>query len=316
SSVTTDSSGLLHFYGLDPHDTYSVQLLRNDNGTINHVSGSTYNQSYVNGTVNLNWTGIQPGDADHAYVLTAEATNAANDTTASGVVGTGYNDTFYGTLGDDVINGGGGWNTLMDGSRTWSNTGGMDVVDYSRASGMMNVNLMTGVATGMGNDTLTHIEGLIGGNYGNSFTDNAANNTFQGGAGNDVFYLTNGGNDTLVYKALNNADATGGNGHDSVYGFTVGNTLTNANADLLDLSDLLSGYKGSVSLLTDQGTVKLDAASQGLQDYLKVDVVGNDTVISVDRDGAGSQLTSSAVVTLVNVQTDLLTLLQNHQILI
>ena len=249
-------------------------------------------------------------------MLTAEATNAANDTTASGVVGTGYNDTFYGTLGDDVINGGGGWNTLMDGSRTWSNTGGMDVVDYSRASGMMNVNLMTGVATGMGNDTLISIETVIGGNYGNSITDNAANNTLRGGAGNDVFYLTNGGNDTLVYKALNTADATGGNGHDSVYGFTVGNTLTNANADLLDLSDLLSGYKGSVSLLTDQGTVKLDAASQGLQDYLKVDVVGNDTVISVDRDGAGSQLTSSAVVTLVNVQTDLLTLLQNHQILI
>jgi len=39
-------------------------------------------------------------------------------------------------------------------------------------------------------------------------------------------------------------------------------------------------------------------------------------VISIDRDGSGGDYSFSAVVTLADTQTDLLTLLQNNQIMI
>ncbi|AZC76648.1 Putative anti-sigma factor [Pseudomonas chlororaphis subsp. piscium] len=316
SSASSNSQGLVNFYGLDASETYSVQLLRTENGTINHVGASTYQQNYVNNTVNLNWGGLTTGAAHDAYVLTAESTTAANDTIGkSGMVGTGYNDTFFGSEGDDTINGGGGWNTAMDGTQTWSATQGMDVVDYSRATQAMNINLESGVAIGMGTDTLISIEGIIGSAYADTITDSSANNLIEGGAGNDVIYLTNGGNDTLLYKVLDASNATGGNGSDKVYSFHVGNVLTDSNADVIDISELL-GYKGTAGLYQDQGVTKLDSASTGLQDYLKVDVVGNDTVISVDRDGTGAEFGFSSIATLVDVKTDLLTLLQNHQLVV
>ncbi|AZC96441.1 T1SS secreted agglutinin RTX [Pseudomonas chlororaphis subsp. piscium] len=316
SSASSNSQGLVNFYGLDASETYSVQLLRTENSTINHVGASTYQKNYANDTVNLNWGGLTTGAAHDAYVLTAESTAAVNDTIGeSGMVGTGYNDTFFGTEGNDTINGGGGWNTAMDGTQTWSATQGMDVVDYSRATLAMQINLESGVAIGMGTDTLISIEGIIGSAYADSITDSSANNRIEGGAGNDVIYLSNGGNDTLLYKVLDASNATGGNGSDKVYSFHVGNVLSDGNADVIDVSELL-GYKGTAGLYQDQGVTKLDSASTGLQDYLKVEVVGNDMVISVDRDGAGAEFGFSSIATLVDVKTDLLTLLQNHQLVV
>ncbi|MDT4839311.1 hypothetical protein FQZ97_730980 [compost metagenome] len=247
-------------------------------------------------------------------MLTAEATDAANNTAGIGAVGSGYDDTFFGSEGNDVINGGGGWNVLMDGSKVWSATQGMDVVDYGWATHSMQVNLQSGVAVGMGNDTLKNIEGLKGGFFADAFSDNAANNQLEGRGGNDVFFLVGGGNDTLKYGMYAH-DATGGNDHDMVLGFTVGNLLDNANADRIDLSEVL-GYNGPVGLHQDAGVLKLDAASQGLLDYINTSVVGNDTVISIDRDGSGSQFGFTDVVTLNGVNTDLLSLLQNHQLVV
>ncbi|WP_324726778.1 Ig-like domain-containing protein, partial [Pseudomonas chlororaphis] len=316
SSASSNSQGLVNFYGLDASETYSVQLLRTENSTINHVGASTYQQNYVNGTVNLNWGGLTTGAAHDAYVLTAESTAAVNDTIGeSGMVGTGYNDTFFGSEGNDTITGGGGWNTAMDGTQTWSATQGMDVVDYSRATLAMQINLKSGVAIGMGTDTLISIEGIVGSAFSDSITDSSANNRIEGGAGNDVIYLTNGGNDTLLYKVLDASNATGGNGSDQIYSFHVGNVLTDGNADVIDVSELL-GYKGTAGLYQDQGVTKLDSASSELLDYLKVQVVGNDTVISVDRDGTGAEFGFSSIATLVDIKTDLLTLLQNHQLVV
>ncbi|AZD01637.1 Ig-like domain-containing protein [Pseudomonas chlororaphis] len=316
SSASSNSQGLVNFYGLDASETYSVQLLRTENSTINHVGASTYQQNYVNGTVNLNWGGLTTGAAHDAYVLTAESTTAVNDTIGeSGLVGTGYNDTFFGSEGNDTINGGGGWNTAMDGTQTWSATQGMDVVDYSRSTLAMQINLESGVAIGMGTDNLISIEGIVGSAFSDSITDSSANNRIEGGAGNDVIYLTNGGNDTLLYKVLDASNATGGNGSDQIYSFHVGNVLTDGNADVIDVSELL-GYKGTAGLYQDQGVTKLDSASSELLDYLKVEVVGNDTVISVDRDGAGAEFGFSSIATLVDVKTDLLTLMQNHQLVV
>uniref|UniRef100_UPI0006886841 Ig-like domain-containing protein n=1 Tax=Leminorella grimontii TaxID=82981 RepID=UPI0006886841 len=316
ASGSSNSMGLVSFFGLDPNEVYSVQLLRITNGVTNHVGATSSIGGYTNGTVNANWGGLKTSKAHNAYVLTAESDDAVNNTTGeSGIIGTGYNDTFFSSAGDDTYTGGGGWNLVVSGDKVWSATEGMDIVDYSRTTSAVNANLTTGVATGDGNDRLISIEGLIGSDRGDTFTDNAANNLFEGRGGDDTFNLTHGGNDTLMYKVQKGqeSDGTGGNGHDTVYGFTVGNRLTNSNADLIDLSDLLN-YSGPFSLYTDNGEMKLDYSSLGILNYLKVEQVGSDTVISIDRDGLGGTYGFQQLLTLKGVSTDLVTLLANNQI--
>ncbi len=70
-----------------------------------------------------------------------------------------------------------------------------------------------------------------------------------------------------------------------------------------------------ISFFEDDGKLELDYSSRGVLDYVKVEVVGSDTVISIDRDGQGGQHGFTQVVTLADVQTDLVTLLQNNQIM-
>ncbi|TQS86900.1 type I secretion C-terminal target domain-containing protein [Limnobaculum zhutongyuii] len=316
ASGSSNSMGLVSFFGLDPKEVYSVQLLRITNGVTDHVGSVPLIGGIINSTVNANWGGLTTSKSHDAYVLTAESLDASNNTVGTGgIIGTGYNDTFFGSGGDDTYTGGGGWNLIMSGQQVWSATAGLDIVDYSRSASAITANLMTGVATGWGTDKLVSIEGLIGSAQGDTFTDNAANNLFEGRGGNDTFYLTNGGNDVLMYKVLpgKSSDAAGGNGHDTVYGFTVGNLLTNDNADLIDLSDLLD-YSGPLSCFMDEGVMTLDYASQGILKFLKVEQVGGDTIISIDRDGSGGAYGFQELITLKGVSTDLVTLLSNNQI--
>ena len=317
SSGSSNSMGLVSFFGLDPNEVYSVQMLRITDGKADHVGATSSIGGYTNGTVNESWGGLTTGKAHDSYVLTAENSNAANNTSGNnGIIGTGYNDTFFGSAGNDTYNGGGGWNQIVSGNPVWSETAGMDVVDYSRSTTAINANLWTGTATGNGTDQLLNIEGLVGSSQQDTFTDNSANNVFEGRGGNDAFYLVNGGNDTLMYKVLAGLsnDSTGGNGHDTIHGFKVGNMVKDSDADLLDMSELLD-YKGSISFFEDEGKLELDYSSRGVLDYVKVEVVGSDTVISIDRDGQGGQHGFTQVVTLADVQTDLVTLLQNNQIM-
>ena len=317
SSGSSNSMGLVSFFGLDPNEVYSVQMLRITDGKADHVGATSSIGGYTNGTVNESWGGLTTGKAHDSYVLTAENSNAANNTSGNnGIIGTGYNDTFFGSAGNDTYNGGGGWNQIVSGNPVWSETAGMDVVDYSRSTTAINANLWTGTATGNGTDQLLNIEGLVGSSQQDTFTDNSANNVFEGRGGNDAFYLVNGGNDTLMYKVLAGLsnDSTGGNGHDTIHGFKVGNLVKDSDADLLDMSELLD-YKGSISFFEDEGKLELDYSSRGVLDYVKVEVVGSDTVISIDRDGQGGQHGFTQVVTLADVQTDLVTLLQNNQIM-
>ncbi|AWH88919.1 Ig-like domain-containing protein [Limnobaculum parvum] len=316
SSGSSNSMGLVSFFGLDPNEVYSVQMLRITNGVTDHVGATASIGGYTNGTVNETWGGLTTSKSHDAYVLTAESSSAANNTVgASGIIGTGYNDTFFGSAGNDTYTGGGGWNLIVSGQQVWSETAGLDIVDYSRSASAITANLTTGVATGWGTDKLVSIEGLIGTSLGDTFTDNAANNLFEGRGGDDTFYLTNGGNDVLMYNVLagKGGDGTGGNGHDIVYGFTVGNLLTNKNADLIDVSDLLN-YSGPLSCFMDEGKMTLDFASLGIMDYLKVTQTGSDTVISIDRDGKGGAYGFQDLITLKGVSTDLVTLLSNNQI--
>jgi VCBS repeat-containing protein len=103
--------------------------------------------------------------------------------------------------------------------------------------------------------------------------------------------------DTLIYQVLNNTvgNATAGN--------STGDHWTNfslSQGDKIDIGDLLVGWNGQSSTLGN---------------YLHVTTNGNNTVISIDRDGAGATYTNTALVTLDNVQTTYDELVNQHHII-
>ncbi len=134
----------------------------------------------------------------------------------------------------------------------------------------------------------------------NLLAGNSGNNVLNGREGNDT-YITNEGTDTIVFQLLNSQDATGGNGHDTVLDFTLGDIRTNLQADKIDLSELLIDYSKDVSALAKFITVEQDA--------------GN-TTISLDRDGEGTMFNSVSLITLNQVNTTLDELLNNQQIIV
>ncbi|WP_284336576.1 Ig-like domain-containing protein [Comamonas sp. NoAH] len=315
---TNDSSALVDFYGLNANTTYSVVMLRNIGGASSDVGGVSNVGSNTVEVVNTNWGGLKAAEANTAYVLTAEATDATNNANVgNGVIGTGYNDTFFATKGVDIYTGGGG-TVEVSGVNAWSNDSGLDIVDYKAAGSTpltVDLSLTAPQNTGFGTHTFKNIEGIAGGSGNDTFTDNSGNNYFEGRSGNDTFNLLNGGNDTLMYKLLNAADATGGNGTDVVNGFKVGTWEATANADRIDLSDLLQGYtptvNGEYAAKYINGIATINEGDS-ISNYLKVEISGNNTLVEIDRSGSGQDFTT--LLTLNGVQTDLATLLANHQI--
>jgi len=301
---TNDSTGLVHFYGLDPNETYSVILLRNINGSSADVGGVAQVGSNVIEHVNATWGGLRAGAANQAHILTAESDgNNANAVIGKGIIGTGYNDTFYASKGTDSYDGAGG-TRVVQGVDQWSATGGIDIIDFKLAGNQsVTVDLsLTGYQnTGFNTVRLLNIEGVSGGNGNDYLIGNAQDNVLNGRGGDDHFYLSGGGHDTLVYQLIDNTDATGGNGYDRVYDFTIGDVLRNPDADLIDLSDLLVGYQ---------------AGSSNLQDFVAVRQNGNDTILSVDLDGAGSGHGFADMVIFTNTSFDLATLINNGQIIV
>lgn len=294
---TNDSSALLNFYGLSSHETYSAKLIKVTNGISSNVT----------------WDGLVAGNGKTAYDLTADAATGGH----SGILtGTGYNDTFIATAGTYTYNGGGGWSGAM-GHDAWSKTGGQDIVDFRHATVGVNVNLniTTAQNTGFNTVTLGNIEGVTGSAFADIITGDSGDNVLEGRGGNDIFHMASGGHDTLMYKLLVASDATGGNGQDMVNGFTVGVFETMADADRIDLGDLLQGYAptvgGQYAAQYINGVATI-AQGDGIANYLKVEVSGDNTLVEIDRGGSGASYTT--LLTLNGVHTDLATLLANHQI--
>jgi VCBS repeat-containing protein len=94
--------------------------------------------------------------------------------------------------------------------------------------------------------------------------------------------------DTLIYQVLNSTvgNATAGNVSSTAGDHWTGFSL--AQGDKIDIGDLLVGWNGSAATLGN---------------YLHVTNSNGNTVISIDRDGAGGTYTNTTLVTLDGVQT-------------
>jgi len=299
-----DSSALVYFNGLNADESYTAVLLRNVKGASSDVGGmAVLKNGNIIENVNASWSGLKATHAWDNHVLTAESGKNVNSSLyPEGIVGTGYNDIFYAQAGVRSYNGGGGWH-MGDGERTWQADGGLDIIDFKLAGNQgvsVNLNVTSQQNTGFNKVTLKNIEGIYGTMGNDVFTDNAADNVFEGRGGNDIFNLFYGGRDTLLYHVIDGKDGTGGNGHDFVNGFTVADYFgSNTNADRIDLASLLIDYHGVA-----------------IHDYLKTSYDGKSTTLYIDRDGKGGSFQSTALVTLNNVEVGLDELLANHQIIV
>ena len=96
---------------------------------------------------------------------------------------------------------------------------------------------------------------------------------FTSTAFNDVITTSSNGPDTVIYDLLS-ATANGGNGTDVWTDFSA------ADGDTIDLTALLAGQA-----VTDQN----------LGNFVSVTQSGNNTVVSIDRDGSASNTTYAKV---------------------
>jgi Ca2+-binding RTX toxin-like protein len=174
------------------------------------------------------------------YGITLVGNAGANALTG----GTG-NDTLQGGAGNDVLNGGNGF----------------DYADYTSATKVITVNLglITAQNTGgAGTDTLTGIEGMLGGSAADTLTGDANANILIGNAGNDAL---NGAAGFDQLKGGNGNDVlTGGAGIDWFIFDVAANATTNKDT----ISDFVSGVdvlQFSRAIFTGMSAASLGALS-------------------------------------------------------
>ncbi|MRD49151.1 hypothetical protein GHT07_17890 [Caenimonas koreensis DSM 17982] len=275
------------------------------NDTINGGAGND-RASYGNssGAVNVNLltgtaTGAQGTDtlisiewvrgSEFADTLTGDAgsndfqSRAGNDTVIAGA----GQDTVYGGLGDDSLDGGTN-DTLL----------GYDWISYSTASGAVNVNFATHLATGAdGNDTFTNFEGVMGSAFDDTLVGDAGDNILRGNGGNDQID-GGGGQDAVDYFAASAGvvvnialgTATGADGTDT---FTHIERARGSN-----FNDSLTGDGNDNRLRGNGGDDTLDGAggNDGADYYNATSAVtvrlkqgtasggdGNDTLVSIEN---------------------------------
>lgn len=205
-----------------------------------------------------------------------------------------------GTTDTLVVQGGTTDSVNLDGTWSLLNTVAWHGASYSVYSNQLSKTASLWVQQGLTvNIDQTTMPGTSGSDV---LVDSAADNTIEGKAGNDSIYLTASGHDTLLFKLLNSADATGGNGVDQVNGFTVGNfsNATVPSADRLNFAALLPG-----------GVTAGNAA-----DYIKFTTDDVGTHVAIDRDGTGTTYSATEIVTLNGVNTDLPALLALNQLVL
>jgi hypothetical protein len=268
------------------------------------------------------------GGASSGYVLHTEPVQTvAMHTTgfstddgadAAHAAGFAHGEAFLATLTDGA-HGHDGAGAAAD-STYWASSGGLHATDYSHAGDLpitVNLSLADAQDTQFGAASFSGVESIAGAGGDDVFRGNAADNFFEGRGGADVFHLHDGGHDTLLYKLLNSVDATGGNGHDTVHGWSMGTGDASGETDRIDLSGLLVGYQGDADGAMHHAAGHPGAgAGETISDYISVTQHGADTIISIDRDGAGAAFAMTELVTLKDTTTDLETLLANHQIVV
>jgi Ca2+-binding RTX toxin-like protein len=183
-------------------------------------------------------------------------------------IGTAFNDTLGGGLGADLLlgeagadslSGGDGDDTLKPGAGDDTVNGGAnsDTVDYSAATGAINVDLRLTTAQtiggGMGIDTLSNLENIIGSALGDTLNGNESANRIEAGNGGDTVF--GHGNNDVILGGTGPDTIDGGAGDDTVAGGIGKDVLAGgAGVDTVDYSGLNGAVTLNLSTATAQNT--------------------------------------------------------------
>ncbi|RDE51726.1 MAG: calcium-binding protein, partial [Candidatus Accumulibacter meliphilus] len=231
--------------------------------------------------------------ADYALPANVENLRILAVGTANGS-GNALANTLYAGAGDNVLDGG----------------GGTDTVSYAYAAAGVAVSLASSLAQatgGSGFDTLLNIERLTGSNYNDRLTGDSLANVLNGGAGVDTLI---GGDGSDTYYVDNVADLVSetntepmAGGNDTVYSYLSAYTLPDNVENLRILSSAAANatgnslantlYAGAGNNLLDGGsgadTVSYAYATAGVTVSLAIagdqatGGSGSDTLISIER---------------------------------
>lgn len=152
------------------------------------------------GAVNLNLFTAKLETVDASTSRYANTLNATGATWVINIVGGRGNDTITGGNRNDKLSGGAGNDSITGGlgNDVLKGDAGIDTVSYSTATSKVDVNLLTGRATGgAGTDSLFTFENITGSNFGDNLTGNASSNIIHGGLGVDTI-IGGGGVDTIL----------------------------------------------------------------------------------------------------------------------
>ncbi|TIX28404.1 DUF5801 repeats-in-toxin domain-containing protein [Mesorhizobium sp.] len=236
------------------------------------------------------------GDATPAQTLSIHevAGDAGGNFTLPGFAGT-VNDVIAGSTHIDTITGGAGTDiadytgSLLAVSINLADDGHANAAAFSTTPA--DATIGGGDATG---DTLTGIEGLIGGSGDDYLYGNSGANYLAGGLGNDTL-RGEGGADTLIGGAGNDL-LVGGAGSDTLTGGTGADTFRLENLDIKDLITDFSGVGGDGDKI--DLTALFDSAPANVGNFVNYDA-GTGT-LSVDTSGSGNPANFVEVAQLVN----------------
>jgi acrosin len=133
-----------------------------------------------------------------------------------------------------------------------------DWLDYSAFPGAVTVNLTTGSATGV-TGTVSNIQNVFGGNFGNTLTGSAQGNILVGGNGADT--TTGGSGRSLLIGGRGNDTVTGGSADDIVIGgYTTYDQALNEAA----LMSILAEWQSADSYATRLGKLRSGSYPLGM----------------------------------------------------
>jgi hypothetical protein len=315
SSAVNTVVGALTAVDPDAGDSATFTLTNNDGGLFaisgNNIVVASSLSGVTSAAQQVTVHATDAGSLSVDKVLTLNVTGIASTTFAGDagdntLTGTAANERFQGFGGNDTINGGDGFDRAI----------------YSDASGGIAFNLASGTVTGpgVGTDTLTNIEGIVGTNSADTYDATGFTgstnvpgtpvgfNEFEGMGGDDVItsstnsqgapltrvsYLSATAAVTVDLQAKT-ADGNASVGHDTFIGSGVANVLGSAFNDILSGSnnpngtvEVFEGRAGNDTINGRGGFDRADyindpATTSGITVNLAAGTVTGDATVGTD----------------------------------
>jgi len=176
-------------------------------------------------------------------------------------------DQLQGEAGDDNLIGGAG-NDIINGGL------GVDTADYRTSMNALVVNLSSGIATGLGTDTLVGIENILGGVRNDTLVGNALNNSLYGGIGwgSDILYGYAG--DDVLDGGIGKDKMFGGAGADTYYIDNVGDVVTEVSS--LGIDTVISAVGFTLGSYVENLTMTGVNATTGKGNSLANTIIASD----------------------------------------